>query len=554
MTASSNKNGKLGLILGLVSTLAASSLLAQDSYLPLAEGNRWVLSSPSVPQPVTLEVLSRDGDGYRIRFSSPFGNSDWTLVPRGQQVLMSKYGKEGQMMDLPPNQVYFDFGAQKGRSWKMSAGQMSVSQTAMTVQSKSRSYDNVIQIRQGKALVFAFAAGTGFVQVGEGKNAFVLDEAASKISASTASASAPARAVVDDNRPVAHVPGGAPVANPVSEPAPRRTPARRATNAPMMFGITVNPTANEAQTPTNILKRWNQSLDTGVNFVVSNGKWNELEPSRGDFKLDPIRFQVSEAQKHNLQVAYTLRLIDTVARTMPKDLEKRKWSDPEIESRLMKLIEAMAPEFKDRVKWFMFGNEIDGYFGRNPKEISEYAALYDKVARRLKELVPGIQVSSTIMFGGIETLNASMRPLNDRFDFLAITYYPIRGDFTMKDPGIVKNDFGIMRQFSDGRSVILQEIGYASAAQNGSSPEKQATFLKNIFDEMRANRDVIIAGSYFMLSDFTDKFTRDLADFYGIKNYKTFDSFLQTNGLHDTQGNAKPAWNVFQTEMKKLRQ
>ncbi|MCX6611479.1 MAG: hypothetical protein NTW74_11590, partial [Acidobacteria bacterium] len=147
-----------------------------------------------------------------------------------------------------------------------------------------------------------------------------------------------------------------------------------------------------------------------------------------------------------------------------------------------------------------------------------------------------------------------MRPLNDRFDFLAITYYPIRGDFTMKDPGIVKNDFGIMRQFSDGRSVILQEIGYASAAQNGSSPEKQATFLKNIFDEMRANRDVIIAGSYFMLSDFTDKFTRDLADFYGIKNYKTFDSFLQTNGLHDTQGNAKPAWNVFQTEMKKLRQ
>lgn len=553
MKASSIKIIKLGFVLGLFSSLVAPTLQAQDSYLPLAEGNRWVLSSPAVAQPVTLEVLSRDGEGYRIRFSSPFGNSDWTLVPRGEQVLMTKYGKDGQMMSLPANQVYFDFAAQKGHSWKMSAGQMSVSQTKMTVQTKSKSYNNAIQIRQGKAVVFAFAAGTGFVQVGEGKNAFILDEAASTISVGNAPSS-PFPATVDDTRPVAHVPGGAPAAAPAAPlPGTRATPNRLSPDSPMLFGITINAFANEPQVPSNIFKRWNQSLETGVNFVVSNGKWNELEPSRGDFKLDPIRFQVSEAQKHNLQVAYTLRLIDTVARTMPKDLERRKWSDPEIESRLMKLIEVLAPEFKDRVKWFMFGNEIDGYFGRNPKEIGEFAALYDKVERRLKELVPGIQVSSTIMFGGIETLNTTMRPLNERFDFLAITYYPIRGDFTMKDPGIVKNDFGIMRQFSGGRSVVLQEIGYASAALNGSSPEKQATFLKNIFDEVRANRDLITAGSYFMLSDFSDKFTRDLADFYGIKGYKIFDSFLQTNGLFDTQGNAKPAWNVFQTEMKKLR-
>ncbi|MDX2267562.1 MAG: hypothetical protein NW208_05615 [Bryobacter sp.] len=567
MKATSNFTPRALAILGSLFCLASFPLAAQDSYLPLAEGNRWVLRSPATPQPITLEVLSPDDDGFRIRFASPFGESDWTLVPRGQQFLMTKYGKGGQMMDLPANQVYFDFAAPKGRSWNMKAGRMTVSQRDLRVQTKSKTYDNAIQIRQGKDLIFSFAEGVGFVQVGEGRNAFVLDEDASSISSGSAgrgssnqenarndNAPPPSASIEDDTRPVSHVPTALPPRSGARGEATRPTATRYTPAGPALFGITINTFASEPQVPENILKRWNQSLATGVNFVVSNGKWNELEPSRGQYKLDPIRFQVYEAQKHNLQVAYTLRLIDTVARTMPKDLERRRWSDPEIERRLMSLLEAIAPEFKDRVKWFMFGNEIDGYFGRNPKELEEFTALYDKVARKIKQLVPGIQVSSTIMFGGIESLNTSMAPLNDRFDFLAITYYPIRGDFTMKDPSIVKNDFGLMRKAAAGRSVVLQEIGYASDALNGSSPEKQAAFLRNVFAEVRANRDLIAAGSYFMLADFSDQFTRDLANFYGIKGYKIFDSFLQTNGLFDKQGRAKPAWRVFETEMKKLSQ
>ena len=42
---------------------------------------------------------------------------------------------------------------------------------------------------------------------------------------------------------------------------------------------------------------------------------------------------------------------------MPADLQRKKWTDPEMEARVMRLIEALAPEFGGRVKWFMLGNE-----------------------------------------------------------------------------------------------------------------------------------------------------------------------------------------------------
>lgn len=530
-----------------------------ESYLPLEVGTSWVLRHPAVQKPVKIEVLRREGDGFRIRFDSPFGNNDWTLVPRGGAIVLSQFGNNGQMMDLPGENIYFDFGKQAGQSWKTAAGEMTVRDREAQVQTAQRRYDHAIRISQGKDLVFTFAPNVGFVQFGEGRNAFVLDEAASRLPGirSRPSPAAPQRQTEDDLRPVPHVPGGPTASNQPSVNANRTAAAhsatrRRTASGPALVGITVSTFANEAQTPQNLLRHWQQTLDTGVNFVASNGKWDELEPKKGDYKLDGLSFQISEAEKHNLQVAYTLRLIDTVDRTMPSELRRKKWTDPEMVARVMRLIEAVVPKFNKRVKWFMFGNEIDGYFGRHPDEVQDFAALYDRVSRRVKELAPGIQVSSTIMYGGIETLEGPLKPLNDRFDFLSITYYPIRGDFTMKNPDIVTNDFAQMRTAANGRGVVLQEIGYASSATNGSSEEKQAQFIRNVFEQLRANRDVFEAGSFFVLSDLSDQFVKSLAGFYGMPNTKTFLAFLQTTGLFNLQGKPKQGWSVFQDEMRRL--
>jgi hypothetical protein len=235
---------------------------------------------------------------------------------------------------------------------------------------------------------------------------------------------------------------------------------------------------------------------------------------------------------------------------MPGDLQRLRWTDPKLQDRLMKVLETIVPRFKGRVRWFMLGNEIDGYFGRHPGEIEEFARLFAAAKQKIQDLDPSIEVSSSVMYGGIRQLGGAMKPLNDQYDFLCFTYYPIRADFTMKDPDIVRNDIGIMRQYAGGRKVILQEVGYPSGSTNQSDENKQARFVENIFRELRANNDMVEAACFWLLADLKEEFVRELTRFYGV-NAGTFQSFLKTLGMFDGQGRPKPAWQVYQNEIRR---
>jgi len=238
-----------------------------------------------------------------------------------------------------------------------------------------------------------------------------------------------------------------------------------------------------------------------------------------------------------------------VKRVLPTDLARKRWNDPEMEGRVLQLVDAMVPRFRGRVQWFMFGNEIDGYFERNPGEIADFAQLFTKVRARVKALAPTVAVSTTLMFAGADTLGGSLRPLDELCDVLSFTYYPMRPDFTVQDPGVVTRDLSRMRDWARGRGVVLQEIGYPSSALNASSQAMQATFYVNVFAELRANRDLIEAGSFFPLGDLSDLTTDNLSSYYGVGDDKVFKAFLQTLGMFDTAGRPKASWEVFSAEL-----
>ncbi len=527
----------------------APVIFGQSPYLPLAEGNKWTLKNGGSKRPLVIEVLGQEESAFRVRFASPYATNEWMLEPKGDKYFMTKFGANGQFMDLPADTLYFDFGASEGTEWKNVIGKMKVVRKdgdSMLIQQDSK----------GGKLLFGFEPGKGFVQFGEGKGAFNLSEDESTIggSRSTATPAAlplnPGTSPASDTEPVAHVPTPAPVST--GTPTTERVPERRGIRATggVLFSITPNVFANEKMSPENLLDRFEMVVDAGMTFLVHNAKWNEFEPKKGQYSLDGLNFNIETAKRLNIPVAYTFRLIETVDRSMPGDLAKLKWTDPKVEERLLKVLETIVPRFEKRVRWFMLGNEIDGYFGRHPDEIEAYAKLFAKAKRRIQELDPAIQVSSTLMYGGIRTLDGPMQPLNNQYDFLCFTYYPIRGDFTMKDPGIVRNDIGIMRQYAKGRKVVLQEVGYPSGSVNQSTEEKQAQFVRNIFRELRANSDMVEAACFWLLADLKDEFVRELTKFYGV-DAGTFKSFLQTLGMFDAKGQPKPAWDVYRAEIKR---
>jgi hypothetical protein len=469
---------------------------------------------------------------------------------------MTGYGNAQSVAPLPDDTLFFDFNSPQGKSWSNTVGKMTVNNRNMTVRSGSKTYGSSIQITQtaadGGSFSYTFAPGVGFVRLDVAKMAFVLDESASHLPGDLrADSRNDSRSGV--SRPVPHVPnpGSTPEPAHPAPPPPSAAAGNRTGGGRVAVGLMAATFPNEPESPENLMKRFQQTIDAGIGYIQGAGKWTDLEPKKGEYRFDGLNFQAEYAQKLHVPMSYTLRLIDTVNRIVPADLEKKSWNDPEMRNRVLRLIEGMAPHLKGRVQWFMFGNEIDGYFQRHPKEVADFAALYGVVKGRLKELVPGIQVSSTLMFGGIDTLDGLLKPLDQQYDFLSFTYYPINPDFSVQDPSVPQRDFDRMRGSARSRKIVLQEIGYPTSPLNKSSEDKQAQFVQNVFEALRANSDLISAGSFFILADLREQLARDLSSYYGVRGAPVFQAFLQTLGMFDGQGRPKKSWSVFQSEVRR---
>jgi hypothetical protein len=513
---------------------------ASAEYLPLKVGTRWVLKHPGMGAPVVIEVVAKNGNTFRVKFSHPWGENEWDLQTQGNKVYMTAYGANGNLAPMPANTLFFSFAGDKNESWTNAIGKLSVVNSHLAVRAGSANYPDCIEVKQvsgSASFYYAFASGIGFVQFGEGKDAFLLDTSQSTLPAS-----------------VSQGPGAGRSSTQISGTslAVRPGPAQQGDHQ-LHIGITASTFANEPSTPQNLLMHFDQISQAGITFLSSAQKWPEIETAPGRFNLQGLDFQIGYANRLNIPMSVTLRLIDTVDRVMPNDLKHVSWDSPAMQGRVLPMVDAMASHFQGRVKWFMFGNEIDGYFSKHTDEIQPFTRLLVEVKKHVYRNAPGTLVGSTLMFGGIDSLSGPLAPLNAQFDFLAFTYYPIRGNFTMRDPDVVFADFNRMHQIAAGRKVVLQEIGYPSSPLNDSSEEKQARFYANVFQAMRKDREFIEAGNLFLLADLPDKFVKDLAGFYGMPNQKVFLTYLQTLGLFDLQGRPKKSWDVVQSELGRER-
>src|ERR1044071_8675086 len=101
----------------LVSILSALTVFAVASparsqtgdYLPLAVGNRWELRARNAADPMVLEVASRDGDAFLVRWTNPFVRATFRFVTDGQRVRLTGLDMGSGLGPIPPDTVYWDF-------------------------------------------------------------------------------------------------------------------------------------------------------------------------------------------------------------------------------------------------------------------------------------------------------------------------------------------------------------------------------------------------------------------------------------------------------------
>lgn len=511
-------------------------MAAQADYLPLETGARWTLTSASSPTPMVFEVTDLSEGTATVRWDNPWVEAEFQFARRGTQVLLTGLDMGAGRAPMPPDTVYFDFGPAQGTRWTNQLGELVVAERGATVVTPSGTYRDATVIRLvdpgGARTTFTFAPNVGFVRFGEGRNAFLLTS-------------------YDAGQPSA----SADVADPPNAPSGvqvRLGQGPQATSAGVHVGMDFNPASTEGFSDEAKRASFARAVEAGLNFVYMSPKWNEIEPAPGRYDFSGMDFMVGLAEAHDLPVSINFRIIDTGNSAVPSAYSGWSLDDPRMVDRLSGMLRAASDRLKGRARWVTLGNEVNGYFDSRQGDVAAYARLISQVAPVVRERFgrPTLMVNFTA--DAAVGINQRYRALTDQVDAYSFTYYPLNADFTMRPPDSAARDIARMLEAAGDKPLVLQEVGYASAARLNSSPDAQATFLTNVFAEVRKAPHRFAIVHVLFMSDLPDAVVEDLTRYYRLANSDNFKAYLSTLGLRDSSGTPKPAWQVFQREARQL--
>ena len=295
--------------------------------------------------------------------------------------------------------------------------------------------------------------------------------------------------------------------------------------------------------------------EVGAESVSLSVFWDEIETSPGVFASDPNWLEISNLYYpgQDIQLSLVISVLDTTEIRLPSDLAEKTFSDPEIISRFKILLDYIKSQIPDlKLTSLAIGNEIDGVLGNNSGAWEQYEAFFTPAAIYARELWPEVPVGTKIMFEGLTGSTSEYAwALNLNADAVMVTYYPLAGDFTVKDPEVILEDFNRITEMYPDKEIHFAEIGYPTSKTNNSSPEQQAAFIRNMFTAWDEHASQITVLSYSWLTDLPQASVKEYEDYYGLTD-PAFAEFLRTLGLRTYPGSGedKTGFQVFQAEAK----
>lgn len=331
--------------------------------------------------------------------------------------------------------------------------------------------------------------------------------------------------------------------------------------APSEFGISILP-AMERYNFLTLYLNWRADFekslkeavtDFGVDRTLVAKRWNEIETAKGSYDFDDLDYQLNLLQRYNQDVYFSFQLINTLKREVPDDLVQRRWNDPLMVERTFTILKETLGRFdKSKHVYLSFGNEVDVYFEKYPNEIDDFLELRDKVIAYCAKNFPFVTVGVTTTYDGlIQSRQEIIQRIQKSHAHVMLTYYALDG-FQVRPPQSPLVDFEKIKSFFPGRKILLQEVGYPSAAIVGSSQEAQAAFFKAIIEAWRRNKEIYVYMNIFIQTDFSSKVCKDFTHYYGYssKDYREqFAGMMCSLGIRDSRGNPKAAWDVLKNAL-----
>ena len=328
-----------------------------------------------------------------------------------------------------------------------------------------------------------------------------------------------------------------------------RPPAASFTGPPLrgtpVFGISTVPRLVPAPGPQDYLDAVEAVRTSGARGAFESASWSDLATSSGLAKLVDA---LTSAQQRSDVVLLTLKVLDTNNRTTPPDLASLAFDAPEVERRFHALIDTLKPHLGPKVRYLSIGNEVDVYLAANMKAFDAYARFYADAVTYVHTTLPGVSVGVTGTFEGSRgDFAGKMAQLNRSSDVVVMTYYPLGPRFVPRPPSTAQPDIAQMLTIASGRPLVLQEVGYPSAARLSSSEGAQGEFATQVMAAWHAAGAKIPLLNWFALGDLTAEVCDTFTRYYALPGDANFAAYLCSLGLRRVDGVPKASWQAFLT-------
>ena len=325
--------------------------------------------------------------------------------------------------------------------------------------------------------------------------------------------------------------------------------------APPAIGVLVN--LEPGATPATRQSALEMVRRTGANFFVLELSWSTAEPSPHQFRIDELTRAARVLRQSGAVLHLDLPLVQEDARDVPADLAGVAFDAPKLSLRLGGLLDALRPALLD-FQTISLGDGADVYFADKPDELRAFRRLFDGAVQFLKKKAPRLLVGVTTTAPMDSPAPEVAAALHARSPLLLYSYAPFeRGKpFEQREPSVLDREWRALLQGSGGRPIAFPLVSYSSSSENGSSPARQAEFVRRFRDFLaRSEGRSLLFARYVALRDEG----RDEPD-GGPPAGKDVPAaerrrraFLANRGLQELDGKPKPAWREWVRETRTVK-
>lgn len=333
------------------------------------------------------------------------------------------------------------------------------------------------------------------------------------------------------------------------------------------IGLVIN-TPNSSVSLREIDEIYSDASSTGIGRSNVYLFWNLIEPQKDEFDWQQSDILMGLDEKNDLKVTLYFSIINgQTLGPFPNWIGKPSLNAIQ-EDRLVNVLDAILSRY-DIVDTVIIAGETESQFRYNEQNIPVYKELFNNVYSKLKEKHPDVKIGNG--FALHHVLNKNLDHIVTDLavgDFVAFSYFPVDSlNDIVKTPDEAIQDLEKSLDLTQGKNVAFFEISWSTSDFVGGSEQSQMEFLQKSFEFYSEKESEIEFLTWYRQYDRPEgtcvSEQQDIGETrievgggsgLGSSEFviERLNHYICHAGLFDVDGNPKPSWNEFKTQVEKL--